>query len=632
VGVRDGTIGGALAVWVLAVYLRTLHPSIPGGDSGELIAVAASAGVAHPPGYPLFSMLGHALTWVPVGSVPYRVNLLSALCDAGAAVVLFAAVRRWCGSASAGFLAGGMFAFSPGIWSFATVAEVFALNNLLAAILLYLVVRFYQERQVRWAAWGAFVMGLGMANHHTLVFLALPVVVLAFSLEPKQLLRPRVILGLVACGLAGLLPYAYLPLAAWRVPAAAWGDAGSLSGFLDHVLRRHVGTFNLGDPRSDSNIPILIQLLLYFKDLFSETAGLGLLLAAYGAWKRWFTDGLMRWSLTTYCVYVCVFHALANLPLHIVLFQGVLARFWQMPSLLVFAWVGLGWNALLPRGGGRAAIVVATVVGLQMALNFSDQDQHDNYYVERYARWLVESLPRGSMLIRDGDLATFSTLALQTTMGVRPDVTLVDISALTYDWRKPWMAVRQPNVVVPGIRYGCGAGEPGTFDFQDFLDSNLPSGPVYYFSWVPETDRRYQEAYPSLTDSILNKVHHKGEALSNLAWINECRALLPEGPVPSFSKYPETTWENQVRLNYGVTRRTLAARVLDMAKRSGNDPKLARISIQLTEEVMKVFAGYPPDMYKSLWEAYEIVEKQDPKLHSKTLELKRLYRNSLKDQ
>eukprot|EP00906_Rhabdomonas_costata_P014334 RCo020625 len=48
--------GGVFFTFVLAVYLRTLHPSVAGGDSGELMAVAHELGTAHPPGYPTFTM------------------------------------------------------------------------------------------------------------------------------------------------------------------------------------------------------------------------------------------------------------------------------------------------------------------------------------------------------------------------------------------------------------------------------------------------------------------------------------------------------------------------------------------------------------------------------------------------
>ena len=125
---------------VLAVYLRTLAPTVVGGDSGELIAVAATLGVAHPPGYPLYTLLAHAFTWLPFGGVALRVNLLSAVCGALAAALVCRAVRRATGEPWGGVLAAGALAFSPLVWPYAVTAEVFPLNDLFVAALALCVV------------------------------------------------------------------------------------------------------------------------------------------------------------------------------------------------------------------------------------------------------------------------------------------------------------------------------------------------------------------------------------------------------------------------------------------------------------------------------------------------------------
>ncbi|TAN33252.1 DUF2723 domain-containing protein, partial [Patescibacteria group bacterium] len=70
----------AVATAVFLIYAITCFRNVCGGDSGELIAAAASGGAAHPPGYPLYTVLARLFTLVPVGSLASRVNLLSAMC------------------------------------------------------------------------------------------------------------------------------------------------------------------------------------------------------------------------------------------------------------------------------------------------------------------------------------------------------------------------------------------------------------------------------------------------------------------------------------------------------------------------------------------------------------------------
>src|SRR5512133_2791925 len=158
---------GFVFLGTFAIYLLTLCPTVVGGDAGELITVAARGGVAPPPGYPLFSILGKLFSLLPWGSVAWRVNLLSATCGAGAAVLLFLAVCRWTKAPWAGLLSAGLFAFSPLAWRYAVTAEVFALNDLLLAAMLLLAARHAEARDVKGLIAFAAVAGLGLSNHHT---------------------------------------------------------------------------------------------------------------------------------------------------------------------------------------------------------------------------------------------------------------------------------------------------------------------------------------------------------------------------------------------------------------------------------------------------------------------------------
>lgn len=62
----------------LAVLINTLYKSIPGGDSGELVAESCKLGVAHPPGYPLFTLLTYPVTLLGPGAIAWRSNALTA--------------------------------------------------------------------------------------------------------------------------------------------------------------------------------------------------------------------------------------------------------------------------------------------------------------------------------------------------------------------------------------------------------------------------------------------------------------------------------------------------------------------------------------------------------------------------
>src|SRR3954469_17601238 len=142
-GVRSRTFVWTASVVLIAgtLYFLTAARDIVVGDTPELIRAAATLVVAHPPGYPLFTLLGHFFSVLPLGPVPFRVNLLSVICDALAVGIIFLTAFRLSKSRLASAVAALALAVTPVFWAWSLAAEVFALNNLLAATLIYLLVR-----------------------------------------------------------------------------------------------------------------------------------------------------------------------------------------------------------------------------------------------------------------------------------------------------------------------------------------------------------------------------------------------------------------------------------------------------------------------------------------------------------
>ncbi|XP_072617743.1 protein O-mannosyl-transferase TMEM260 isoform X1 [Vulpes vulpes] len=260
---RSGGLRGGLAVFaaVAAVFTLTLPPSVPGGDSGELITAAHELGVAHPPGYPLFTLVAKlAIILFPFGSVAYRVNLLCGFFGAVAASLLFFTVFRLSGSYAGGILAAGVFSFSRLTWQWSIAAEVFSLNNLFVGLLMALTVHFEEaataKERSKIAKIGAFCCGLSLCNQHTIVLYVLCIIpwILFRLLKEKELsLGSLLKLSLYFC--AGLLPYVYLPISSYLNQARwTWGDQTTLLGFLTHFLREEYGTFSLAKSEIGSSM------------------------------------------------------------------------------------------------------------------------------------------------------------------------------------------------------------------------------------------------------------------------------------------------------------------------------------------------------------------------------------------
>jgi len=118
-------VGGLVA---LTLYLLTLAPTISGEDSGEFITAAATLGIAHPPGYPLYCLLGHLFSWMPLGTPAWRINFMSAFFSAASISLAILTVIYLTRNRRAALMAGLMLACTRDLWSQSVVAEVYTLT------------------------------------------------------------------------------------------------------------------------------------------------------------------------------------------------------------------------------------------------------------------------------------------------------------------------------------------------------------------------------------------------------------------------------------------------------------------------------------------------------------------------
>jgi hypothetical protein len=186
----DRWIGVGLFLLVFLVYGRTLCPTVYTGDDGDFLTAMATGGVAHPTGYPLFTLLGRLALVPPAGAdVPealaraltghpdgpaLRVNLMTALFGAAAAALFFRFLARLVPGRPWAAAAALLLAFAPTPWQQSLSCEVYALTCLFLALLLYLAALWY-EHPGRDGLLGlmAFAYGLALTNHVT-VALFLP--------------------------------------------------------------------------------------------------------------------------------------------------------------------------------------------------------------------------------------------------------------------------------------------------------------------------------------------------------------------------------------------------------------------------------------------------------------------------
>jgi len=526
----------ALVVLAGAAYAFTLNPSVPGGDSGELTAAACSFGTAHPPGYPLYTMLAGVFAHLPMGTPARGVNLLSALCTAGALALFLRALRRSGVDVAAAVLATGLLAFSRQTWLQAVAAEVFALHTLLACLLLLLTVEYIRAAEhAKPRIFGAFALttGLGASHHHTIVFVAaagLAVMLVLDRPSPARLVR---LAKWAPAFLPGLTPYLYLVVRGSQHPWITWGGASLATprGLLHLFLREDYGTFRLDAARhADAGVAAhVVQMLsLLPRDLLV----LGLVPAAIGAVRgmrerRLRPPVLFAWVLLA--LYLAVFFPLARQPgdpLH----AEVFARFLIVPELSVFVWAAAGadillrspWGRRLPDPRARAAIAAGAVV-VALAVHFGQADFRRNRIPQDFGRALLDAVPAGAILLTRGDLYANSTRYLQTCEGVRPDLAILDQEMMTKPWMKEILLHHRPDVAIPAAKYH--PFEPDGYSMRAFVDANLPKFRIFVAGSLKEGDDSLAGRYELVPAGPLQEIVRPG-AREFLAALRTSRAAL----------------------------------------------------------------------------------------------------------
>jgi len=456
----DWLISAGLFIFCITVYVLTLTPSLSflSPDGSELATIPAVLGLAHMPGYPLYTWLGFLFSKLPFGDVAYRINLMSAFMAAvgvgglywmiiqilpkrpaasaqqsSTSATLFGVLRRGCAA-----LAALTFAFSDTFWSQALIAEVYAVNIGMLALSLLLLLRWERSRKATHFFLFALVYGLSLGTHLSNLGFAPAFVVFILMVDARVLKDWRWWLGaLFGFGL-GIAQYAWLPLKASTLnDRMMLRDAPTtLTGIYNYTL----GAFSqLKFAFPLEQIPDRVVLYLFM--LQREMGWLALFLGVVGLFslllrrpKYFYLIILMYlvhvWFFIQYRVFdLEVFF----IPAHFL--WAILSAFGLYEGLAILFQVIAEWHGkrkakYQPSAALRTLLAVIIFIsliapaGLNLALHWEERDQsHDTAINDFYANvWAL--LPENAALLTQSGVFGYSAFYWQMIYDLRPDVLL----------------------------------------------------------------------------------------------------------------------------------------------------------------------------------------------------------------
>lgn len=486
-------VPAALVFILSAFYLPTMAPGLTwanhGSDGGDLISAAYTNGIPHPTGYPVYLVLADLFQALPLGSLAYRTNLLSAIAAMLASLCIYfiveGATRRMdlIGSWVSGLVAALAFGLSPIVWSQAVITEVYTLHALFVALTIYLLL----DPQSH-AAWMrrkfilGLVLGLAVGNHLTALLLFSGVAfavwepptagqtkAMRFNLQARR--NTWNIFYILAVGVfLGLIVYGLLPLRASLRPVVNWGDPVTLDGWIWLVS----GEMYQGNIVDLSFPLVLEELQTWTQILFAQFGLPGITLSVLGLIWSFRASPLQR---------MLVFNA-AGFSVFWMFYRVVDSYVYLMPVLISIAvWIGLGCSEIFKKiavaHGDRAVWMIGLMLLAYWTCLFAPDhaqqvDASQDVRAEQFGGYVMNVLPEDAIVFVNGDRSTFALWYFQYGLSQRMDVSIISVGLLPYDWYRNGIRTTYPWLEIPDSSI-----DPWVTSIQEW-NPGLPVCHVYF--------------------------------------------------------------------------------------------------------------------------------------------------------
>ena len=453
--------GAAAALAPLALYIATLPRTAVLEDDGLFLMAGEHLGIAHPPGYPLYTLICHLFMQLPFGNPAVLGHLSSAALGALACAGVFACARLLGASRLPGLVAAWLFGAAEHFWSQAIIAEVYTLNAALFFAAFALILHGGRGRQRLWPWFGAAALyGFGLANHWPLLALATPGLALAAAPALARIRRRLPWLALTAFATASL-PYAWMVLRSWQEPLISfYGPLEDWDAIWHYLSRR--GYADVDESASAGWGDRLAYLWWFGQQLAVQLTLPGFALAGLGLWRllRGRGDAPRRGerSVERMAGWGGALALLGNSVLLILLlrfdFDAYNISVFRPYSLVCYGiaavWLALGVQWLLEcaeRWAGwlrtsATALAGAGMVAYSLWANWPANDRSASDFTERHARLVFQLLPRDAVLFLSGDAEVGPLGYYHFVLGRRPDLTMLSTQGLVFgnrlfSWRLP---------------------------------------------------------------------------------------------------------------------------------------------------------------------------------------------------
>ena len=529
-------VTAAIVVVVFSLYAFTANPTVSFTDSGELAAVAMTLGIAHPTGYPLFTILGRLVGMIIPGEPVAILNLFSSFLVACAVGLfynialemtrsqLFPAKKKHAGNGGMAAVAGSlMFGFSTTVWAQSVAVEVYSLHLVLILLFLFLFLKgigeYASNPPSRLFVLAFFVWGLAFTNHMTTLLVIPACMYLYVSVLGIRQDSGAVLVRMTPFFLLGLSVYMFLPVRSASYPPLDWGHPADFERFFWHVSGKQYASWIFSSFHSAKKQ--FEYFLTNYSEVFSWAA---ILLTVLGVWSLAARRRRLFWFIFL-LVAGCLFYAI-NYDIHDIDSYFLLA--YVGAGLFIVAGLQFVMEKLAALGN---QIILAGILLLPVYEFLSHKkavDESDNVLVRDYTMNILNELDSNAVVFTyQWDYFVSPSYYFQKVRNVRPDVAIIDKELLRRSWyflqletNFPWLVERSRPAIDAFLAelykfehdlpyQGPVIEERFNSAVNELVESALTDRPVFFGA---EMEPQFAPGYVRVPDGLLLRLTRPGNA------------------------------------------------------------------------------------------------------------------------
>ncbi len=451
---------------LFVVYMFTIAPGVVEIDSGELAAVQITFGIAHPTGYPLFTVAGYLFSLIPLPvSKIFQANILAAVYCATAFYFVCKALyvladhlqpnKEKAKNSKKGrkktkenrplakeftkpfkiftaLIGGFSLAFSTTFWLQSTSVEVYSFHLLIVSIIIYSIVKLSNESDNTfgrdWIVIAA-MFGMGFANHmSTIMLVPSALFILVLHIKNKRISYAALFKCALVFALIVVISYSILLIRAGFDPVLNWGNPENLENLWRHISGKQYQVWLF------SSIDVAKQNIVnFFGSLVNEFGIPLLLLSLAGVFHFYGRHRIIFVFLTVNFLFTVIYAS--NYDIKDLQTYYLLA----LISISFFIYGGaikaLKILAKYKNGYKSGFVTIAIIIVLQVSLNFGKVNQQDVFIFEDYTKALMGSTDKNSIVFSyQWDYFLSASYYYQFVENYRKDVIVIDKELLRRSW------------------------------------------------------------------------------------------------------------------------------------------------------------------------------------------------------